>query len=202
MANANDSSPAKHEYVLTSSPEADETHCFGEVAIPPANVVRCFGKGSDGDGYKVSRQWVFRKGDLVFTLYDWKSTDLYDSQLWSPEELWRCNEEFDLHVGSKAPASQKDVEAFIAFLQQTTSSGKTHLHRSDGERDKEPQAEACANLVTGAAAMRRTSQQFYDALQRYLIDTPDSELPEELVEAMNELEAAWHKVDGTQSKYE
>jgi len=44
--------------------------------------------------------------------------------------------------------------------------------------------------------LRQASQKLYDALQRHL-DVADSELPTDLVEGMNELEAAWHKVDGT-----
>lgn len=48
-----------------------------------------------------------------------------------------------------------------------------------------------------AATMRQASQRLYDALQAYLIDIPDSELPEDLVTAMDEMEAAWLKADGT-----
>ena len=44
--------------------------------------------------------------------------------------------------------------------------------------------------------LRQASQQLYDALQDY-VRVPDSGLPADLVEAMDELEAAWHKADGT-----
>ena len=104
--------------ILDPSAETNGTYRFDEVAISPASIVRRFGKGSNGDGYKVSRQWVFRKGDLVFTVYDWKSTGLYESGMWSPDELWACKEPFDLHVGSKFPATERDVAEFIAFLQE------------------------------------------------------------------------------------
>jgi hypothetical protein len=120
----NETSPPDNSYVLTSSAESDGTHQFGEVAIPPASIVRCFGQGCESDGFKVSRRWVFRKGNLIFTLYDWKSTDLYDSDMWSPELLWKCEEPFDLHVGSKDPATEKDVAAFIDYLRRTTSSAE------------------------------------------------------------------------------
>jgi hypothetical protein len=91
------------------------------VQIAPASVLRCFGKGFDGDGYKISRQWVFRRRDLVFTLYDWKSTDLYERGLWTPSELWASVWPFDLHVGSKHPATERDVEEFVDFVQRATS---------------------------------------------------------------------------------
>ena len=48
---------------------------------------------------------------------------------------------------------------------------------------------ANARLIAAAPDMRRSSQKLYDALQRYL-DVSDCELPAELVEGMNELEAA------------
>jgi hypothetical protein len=41
-----------------------------------------------------------------------------------------------------------------------------------------------------------------DALQRSIIDIPDSESPAELVEGMNEMEAAWHNADGTEPEHE
>ena len=117
----NETSPAENSYVLTSSGESDGTHQFDEVAITPACVVRCFGQGFRGDGFKVSRQWVFRKGKLVFTLYDWKSTDLYEPGMWTASELWACEWTFDLCVGSKHPATKKDVAEFVAFLLRATS---------------------------------------------------------------------------------
>lgn len=131
MGPGNGTSPAKNTYVLTSSAESDGTYVVDEVAIPPASVVRCIGKGDEGDGYKVSRQWVFRKKNLVFTLYDWKSTDLYESGMWSPESLWQCEEPFDLHIGSKVPATETDVEEFIAYIREATSPAKASAKKTD-----------------------------------------------------------------------
>jgi hypothetical protein len=115
------SSRASDSFVLTSSAESDGTHRFDAVAIAPASVVRCFGAGFEGDGYKVSRQWVFRRAGLIFTVYDWKSTSLYDPDFWNPDELWQSVWPFDLHIGSKHPATEKDVAEFIAYLQRVTS---------------------------------------------------------------------------------
>lgn len=108
-------------FVVAPDASSDFTHLFGEVELRPAAVVRCFGNGTDSDEFKVSRQWKFKKGDLVFTLYDWKSTNLYDSEMWSPEELWASNEPFPLHIGSKEPATHDDAKEFAQFLCEMTS---------------------------------------------------------------------------------
>ena len=121
MAQSNEPSPASDSYIPIPGNLASGTHFFEEIAISPASVVRCFGSGGTGDNFKVSRQWAFGKGELVFTLYDWKSTSLYDPDYWSPEELWQSDWPFDLHVGSQEPATDKDVAAFVDFLQRTTS---------------------------------------------------------------------------------
>lgn len=121
MATANATSPANDSYVLTPGTGYDGTHRVAEVQLVPAALVRCFGPGQPGDGFKVSREWIFQCGDLVFTVYDWKSTSLYDADLWRPEELWASPVPWDLHVGSKSPATERDVEAFIDYLCRETA---------------------------------------------------------------------------------
>jgi len=51
-------------------------------------------------------------------------------------------------------------------------------------------------LLAAAPELRDASQHLYNAIQDYL-NVPDSELPADLVAAFNEMEAAWHKADGT-----
>ena len=114
-------SPAKNSYCQTSPDEAAGTHFYAETVIAPAAVVRCFGDGDQGDGCKISRNWVFRKGDLVFTLYDWKSTDLYERGTWTSEEMWSSKEPFPLHIGSREPATREDALDFADYLQKVTS---------------------------------------------------------------------------------
>jgi len=113
--------PDNTSYVLALDADAGGTHVFSEIWISPAAVIHCFGQGSNGDEYKVSRQWTFRKGELIFTLYDWKSTDLYDSEMWSPEQLWASKEPFPLHIGSKEPATHDDAEEFARFVRDITN---------------------------------------------------------------------------------
>lgn len=104
------------EYAFAPDRDADGTYLYGAILLPPAGVRRRFGQRNDGDGYKVSRQWVFRKGDMVFTLYDWKCTDVYAPGLPTPDEFWASEEPQELHVGSKSPATTADGVAFAMWL--------------------------------------------------------------------------------------
>lgn len=112
-----DNTSSSADFVLAPDTDAGGTHLYTEVLLPPRAVIRRFGNGSQGDEFKVSREWIFRKGELVFTLYDWKSTNLYEPGLFSPDELWACEEPLDLHIGSKEPATAQDAAAFAAWLE-------------------------------------------------------------------------------------
>lgn len=61
-------------------------------------------------------------------------------------------------------------------------------------------AEFIVRVCNAHADLRRASQELYDRLQEYL-DVSDDELIEQghecLVEAMDDIEAAWRKADGT-----
>ena len=96
------------------------THFYAEVVLIPAAVADTFCCGHDGDEYKISRRWTFRKGDLIFTVYDWKSTSLYEPGMWTPDELWSSWNPFPLHIGSKEPATDTDVAEFAKWLQKAT----------------------------------------------------------------------------------
>ena len=109
--------PSSAAYRRASDADANGTHRYTDVFLPPAAVMRRFAAAGDGDHCKVSQYWVFRKGDLVFTLYDWKSTNLYEGGLMSPDEFWACEEPLDLHVGSKEPATPEDAAAFASWIE-------------------------------------------------------------------------------------
>jgi hypothetical protein len=123
----NTTSSSAQSYDLTPPVDAFATHVYGEVLVVPAAVVRCFGGGEFGDGEKVSRQWVFRKGELVFSVYDWKCTNLYDPDAWDPEELWASECPYPLHVGSREPATEQDAREFAEWLVTTTKSASSQV---------------------------------------------------------------------------
>jgi hypothetical protein len=56
------------------------------------------------------------------------------------------------------------------------------------------------HLGAAVRELQTASQALYDALQRYLMDFADSELPADLVAGMDELEAAWRTADGKNPK--
>lgn len=88
------------------NPDADVcgTSLKGRIQTSYAQLVEAFGEPIQGDGYKVSGEWVFSGLDgEVFTIYDWKSTDLYDEQALSVEEF-RAQPSAEFNVGGSKPA--------------------------------------------------------------------------------------------------
>lgn len=63
-----------------------------------------FGEPSRGDEYKVSHEWIFESEHYpgkVFSIYDWKATSLYSSDL--PDHNGEfLEEEYLWHIGSNA----------------------------------------------------------------------------------------------------
>ena len=81
-----------------------------------------FGQPAECDGYKVSGIYTFTD-DLgnVYTVYDWKSTTLYNDQeldgkevtLPTPDEFWANDHFADFSIGGHDAC---DVEAFSNWL--------------------------------------------------------------------------------------
>ena len=59
------------------------------------------------------------------------------------------------------------------------------------------QAKSNARRIAATPQLRSASEDLYNAIMAYVFDIPDSELPEDLVEAFDAIEAAWHLSDGT-----
>lgn len=67
----------------------------------------------EADGYKVSTEWCFEGPDgQVFTLYDYKETNLYGDDLPTVEEF-RALPGYTWHIGAHG---EKSVEAFAGWL--------------------------------------------------------------------------------------
>lgn len=78
-----------------------------------AQIAEAFGEAMMSDEYKVSSEWTFTgPNDEVFTIYDWKETNLYDSGLPSVEEF-RARSSAEFHVGHKRGA---DVLGFVDWV--------------------------------------------------------------------------------------
>ena len=109
----------------------------------PVELVEMFGKPRDGDGHKVSGEYVFTNDDReVFAVYDWKQTSLYfgrRSGCPSPEEFWTNDEFVFLSVGGRRGS---DVDRFLTWLvdrmedhQADLQQQVEHLERSEEEAE-------------------------------------------------------------------
>lgn len=77
-----------HPFHLAPNADINGTHKVGEICIRFLDLVTLFGMPEESDGYKVSGEWRFVADDgRIFTIYDWKETSLYDSDLPSVEEF-------------------------------------------------------------------------------------------------------------------
>lgn len=64
------------------------TELIGHVDVAYADLVAAFGEPIESDNFKVSGEWILVDDEnRVYTIYDWKSTNLYDPHLQSVEEF-------------------------------------------------------------------------------------------------------------------
>jgi hypothetical protein len=83
------------------------------------NLVKLFGKpNSPGDEYKVSSKWILEddNGHLV-TIYDWKSTKLYDSDYPNVYQF-RKLDSWEWHIGGSRIEDEENLQAFV-YIQLT-----------------------------------------------------------------------------------
>ena len=66
-------------YYLAPDADTNWTCRLDEIRVAPRRLVAVFGPPAKVDGYKVSGEYVFSDAaGSVFTVYDWKSTTLYE----------------------------------------------------------------------------------------------------------------------------
>jgi hypothetical protein len=96
--------------------DADTTGVGGmdEIDVAPARVVEVFGSpASRGDGYKISGEFIFcDDAGRVYTLSDWKATNLWDPGFPTPDQYWAGMEPDELTIS----AVDDDVAAFKEWL--------------------------------------------------------------------------------------
>jgi hypothetical protein len=82
-----------------------------------STLVALFGEPLEGDENKVSGEWIVRDADgNLLTIYDWKETDLWDSDLPSVEEFRKVADGrygHDWNVGGKNREAANKLIAFI-----------------------------------------------------------------------------------------
>ena len=109
--------PKEEMFRLDPSADVNGTSLLTWFECPPVCLLELFGKPAEGDGHKVSGEYVFTndKGD-VFTLYDWKMTTLFwgeESGSPTPDEFWIGEDPEQLCVGGR-PGSNPD--AFLEWV--------------------------------------------------------------------------------------
>jgi hypothetical protein len=110
--------------VLTDYSEAEGgTYRVGEIMLVYADIERAFGKPLSGDEFKVSGEWIFKDDETgaVFTLYDWKCTNLYDPDAPSVEKFRANPSEQQFNIGG---TRQFDVSEFKALLMKQIAYAK------------------------------------------------------------------------------
>lgn len=96
-------------FKLNNNAYSNMTSLKGYVKIAPSKLVELFGKPIECDGYKVSGEYIFedKESGEVFTLYDWKSTSLYDNCGGpDPDTFWKSDEVYNFHVGGRTDATK------------------------------------------------------------------------------------------------
>lgn len=88
-------------FKLNLDADISGTSLRGYVVASYVELNELFGPPIDGE-YKISGQWVFEDDDgNVFTLYDYKETDLYDSELPSVKKFRSSNNRIEFHFGGR-----------------------------------------------------------------------------------------------------
>jgi len=104
-------------FKVDQTADAGGTHLLGEVKLPPAFMVRRFGKHNGGDGIRTSGGWTFvAESGGVFTVYEWRCTTLSNGRgSGSPtvREFWRLWEPVRLNIGGH---DDTDWQAFRKWL--------------------------------------------------------------------------------------
>jgi hypothetical protein len=105
------------KYKLNPSAGTNGTHLIGYIETRYESLIKAFGNPLGSDGHKISGEWFFTDEDGgVFTIYDWKATDLYDKNLPSVDQF-REYPAYEFNIGGH---SQKNVEEFKAWVKEQT----------------------------------------------------------------------------------
>jgi hypothetical protein len=105
---------------------ADGTSRMGEIELVYSDIVLAFGEPEESDGYKVSGEWTFINDETgeVFTLYDWKSTSLYDSDGPSVEAFRACPSPQQFNIGGNHKGSVEEFKQLLRAQIEWVKSGK------------------------------------------------------------------------------
>lgn len=110
-----DCEPEPEPFTQAEPYDANGTSLQSYIGASPAALVAAIGAPHvDGDSYKVSAEWIFKdsKGN-VFTIYDWKNTDLYEPGYGDPKQFLESHRPYEWHIGAKSGADTTDFKAWL-----------------------------------------------------------------------------------------
>lgn len=97
----------------TNQRAADGTSLVGDIRANYSDLKALFGEPGDGDGYKVSTEFVIRFVDgEVATIYDWKASDLYEDGAYPVSTIRSDDWDGDWNIGgtsAKVAQRIKDI---------------------------------------------------------------------------------------------
>jgi hypothetical protein len=82
--------------------------------VQPKILIYVLGEPFEADDYKVSGEYYFYDEDgNEITLYDWKSTSLYDDTLLSPKEFWESDSIYEFSIGAEDKPQAKKFKEWL-----------------------------------------------------------------------------------------
>lgn len=103
---------------INYSVNTNGTYLIGYFIATYKELETAFGTPEDCDEYKVSGEWIFEADNgTVFTVYDWKSTNLYDSYYPTVEQFRNSDDLYEFHIGGNN-TSKQELYNFIVFLRE------------------------------------------------------------------------------------
>jgi hypothetical protein len=112
---------------ISSKLDAYGTSFHGTIAtVNPRTFAQFMGDDYLSDDYKISRMWICKFKGKVYTVYDWKSTDLYANGLPCVQDFWSVDRGEHLHIGSKSSALEESefVDHLLLAYKHFTSINK------------------------------------------------------------------------------
>jgi len=95
-------------------PEDTNSYRIEIIELRPCDLIKTFGSPDTSDEYKVSGEYCFQNEDNeIFTIYDWKSTSLYDKDYPTPKCFWEFDGLVEFSIGG---TSKANVEVFKNWL--------------------------------------------------------------------------------------
>ena len=90
---------------------------MGKMQLKPIDVIKTFGDRDPGSD-KASGEYTFlnEDGNLLFTLYEWKTTTEYDEKNdYTPKEFWSLNKDMKFNIGGREKNKWDDQKNLAAF---------------------------------------------------------------------------------------